>query len=131
MHNLEVEKLIESMPELRELLKSIPPDAQDWIWSLTPDNLKKLMSGDIEGLKPPEDGDMSTFGELNQKDEEIVFLCMRCDNIIPECIVPGSVKKHCSKCNEEVYMSPGTCFSFASLNKKRICCEVCMMEETK
>jgi hypothetical protein len=41
----------------------------------------------------------------------------------PSCIVPGCRRLRCSACNEEVYMSPGTAFTFVQVKNARVLCE--------
>jgi len=41
-------------------------------------------------------------------DEEAVAVCMPVNKLDPSCIVVGSMKKPCSGCNQEVWISPVT-----------------------
>ena len=131
----EVQKLIDSMPQLKRLLGHIPVEMQDKLWTLSPTALDKLSKGDLSGalnaMRPEKPEDMTTFQAMNEKGKEMTFLCMRCEILDkrPEHIIPGCVKKRCSTCNEEVYMSPGTCYSFVMIEKAVICCTTCMEKQ--
>ena len=136
----QVQQLIDSMPELKQLLARIPPSLQDKLWTLDPKVLDKLRSDEfsdvLDALRPGKPEDVTTFQAMNEKDEEMVFVCMTCSYLDkhPTSIVPGCVKKRCASCNEEVYMSPGTCYSHAMIKKPVIRCMECVtkqMEEEK
>jgi hypothetical protein len=122
------------MPELKALLARIPPELQDKLWTMDPKAFDKIQPGNpaslLEALRPSSPEAVTTFEKMNEKDEEMVFVCMRCVVLDQrsEHIVPGCVKKRCESCNEEVYMSPGTCYSHAMVKKPVIRCMECMQK---
>lgn len=130
-----VQQLIDSMPELKQLLDNIPPELQDKLWTMDPKAFAKIEPGNpaslLDALRPSNPEDVTTFQAMNEKDEEMVFVCMRCEFLDkhPESMVRGCVKKRCQSCNEEVYMSPGTCYSHAMVKNPVISCMECVSKK--
>lgn len=71
----------------------------------------------------PDSPKVQTFDEINREGEPMVFLCCRVSEA--NYVLPGSTKKICDGCRQEVWMSPATEMSMDRLNKVVIVCVNC------